>query len=108
MQTMTVPPAQAQSWEALMHQMAPANKIIVTREWRDDPEMMKVRGNRAIGVVYDPKREQGNYVPTKLPDRYDAFLFIDKTQALKPLNVPSGKNNRVGATIPLSGSRPLY
>jgi erythromycin esterase len=97
MQRMNVPPAQPQSWEALMHAITPADKIIITKEWRDDPELMKTRGNRAIGVVYDPKREQGNYVPTQLADRYDAFLFIDKTQALKPLNLPSGrKNNMAG------------
>jgi erythromycin esterase-like protein len=97
MQRMNVPPAQPQSWEALMHAITPADKIIITKEWRDDPELMKIRGNRAIGVVYDPKREQGNYVPTQLADRYDAFLFIDKTQALKPLNLPSGrKNNMAG------------
>jgi erythromycin esterase-like protein len=108
MQKMNVPPAQPNSWEALMHGIAPADKIIITREWRDDPEMMKIRGNRAIGVVYNPGREQGNYVPTRLPDRYDAFLFIDKTQALKPLNVPSGKQNRVAGTNALSVLLPLY
>jgi erythromycin esterase-like protein len=108
MQKMTVPAAQPESWEALMHRITPADKIIITREWRDDPEMMKIRGNRAIGVVYDPSREQGNYVPTRLPDRYDAFLFIDKTQALKPLNIGSGKSNRVAQTNTTSVLMPLY
>lgn len=43
------------------------------------------RGHRAIGVVYDPDRELGNYVPTVLPERYDAFVHVDQTSALHPL-----------------------
>lgn len=43
-------------------------------------------GHRAIGVVYRPEYEQyGNYVPSIIPDRYDAFLHFDHTQALHPL-----------------------
>ena len=43
-------------------------------------------GHRAIGVVYRPEYEgRGNYVPTVLPRRYDAFLFLDTTEALHPL-----------------------
>ena len=43
--------------------------------------------HRAIGVVYHPHYEQhGNYVPTVLPLRYDAFLYLDQTQALRPLH----------------------
>ena len=47
------------------------------------------RPHRAIGVVYDPRHERwGNYVPTSLARRYDAFLFFDRTQALQPLILP--------------------
>jgi erythromycin esterase len=47
-------------------------------------------GHRAIGVVYNPKHEhRGNYVPTELAHRYDHFIFIDRTTALKSLhNIP--------------------
>jgi len=42
--------------------------------------------NRAIGVVYHPERERrGNYVPTVLGRRYDAFLWFDETMALRPV-----------------------
>jgi hypothetical protein len=62
---------------------------------RDVPRsLLEARGHRAIGVVYDPKREAwGNYVPTRLPERYDAFLFLDETRALRPLAgiEPSGE-----------------
>ncbi|WP_438267822.1 erythromycin esterase family protein [Halomarina pelagica] len=39
------------------------------------------RGHRAIGVVYHPNREAANYVPTVLPERYDAFVHADETRA---------------------------
>ena len=42
--------------------------------------------HRAIGVVYDPSFESwGNYVPTRLGERYDAFIWCDETTALHPL-----------------------
>ncbi|MDO8632266.1 MAG: erythromycin esterase family protein, partial [Phycisphaerales bacterium] len=48
--------------------------------------LSRVAGHRAIGVVYDPAHEaRGNYVPTTLTDRYDAFIFIDRTEGLHPL-----------------------
>jgi erythromycin esterase-like protein len=43
-------------------------------------------GHRAIGVVYDPEIEQyGNYVPSRLSKRYDAFIYVEETHALSPL-----------------------
>lgn len=52
-----------------------------------------VRGHRAIGVVYDPEIEhRGNYVPTSLANRYDAFIFLDHTHALSPLKVSFDKH----------------
>ncbi len=49
--------------------------------------MPRRRGHRAIGVVYRPQYESyGNYVPTVLPHRYDAFLYLDQTEALQPLH----------------------
>lgn len=39
--------------------------------------------------VYRPQTEHlGNYVPTILPMRYDAFLFVDRTHAVRPLFPP--------------------
>lgn len=43
-------------------------------------------GHRAIGVVYHPEYEvYGNYVPSNIGSRYDAFIYIEQTKALKPL-----------------------
>lgn len=49
-------------------------------------------GHRAVGVVYQPQYERhGNYVPTILPLRYDAFIYLDETHALHPLHIePDG------------------
>jgi erythromycin esterase-like protein len=44
-------------------------------------------GHRAIGVVYNPEREWGNYVPTRMTERYDAFIFLPVTAALHPLHM---------------------
>ena len=52
-------------------------------------ELSMWRGHRAIGVVYRPQFEQyGNYVPTVLPRRYDAFMYLDETHAVDPLHMP--------------------
>jgi erythromycin esterase-like protein len=83
---MRVPEAKRDSWEHILHQQQPPNKIILLRQLREVPELLQRRGHRAIGVVYNPGAESGNYVPTILPERYDAFLFIDKTTALHPLS----------------------
>ena len=56
--------------------------------------------HRAIGVVYDPGGERwGNYVPTIIPRRYDAFIFIDETHALSPLHL-AVKVGEVPETFP--------
>ncbi|WP_146902230.1 erythromycin esterase family protein [Adhaeribacter aerolatus] len=87
--SMSVPKSQAGSWEAILHEIAPPNKIINLKAWRNIPELTQNRGHRAIGVQYSPANEAGNYVPTNLPERYDSFIFIDQTKALQPLNVPA-------------------
>ena len=85
MQEMPVPNAQPGSWEALLHNQDAANKIILSRELKAANLMKDRIGHRAIGVVYDPNRERGNYVPSVIPQRYDAFLFFDRTRALRPI-----------------------
>lgn len=43
-------------------------------------------GHRAAGVIYHPEREfPGNYVATILPERYNAFIFLETTKALTPV-----------------------
>jgi erythromycin esterase-like protein len=88
MQVMEVPPGREGSWEDVLHRAGETNKLLLLDDVRDDDAFLEERGHRAIGVVYHPERERyGNYVPTVLPRRYDAFCHIDETHALHPLHL---------------------
>jgi erythromycin esterase-like protein len=88
MEVMTVPPAMPGSWEHALHQMDAEDRLLLFHPSVDAGSALAVpRGNRAIGVVYHPEVEWGNYVPTVLPLRYDAFLYLDQTEALHPLHI---------------------
>jgi erythromycin esterase len=101
MQVMNVPPARPESWEALMHETSPANKLILSNEVEDLEGLWMRRDHRAIGVVYNPERERyGNYVPTLLPRRYDAFIYLDETRALHPLHARQPPDTDVPETYP--------
>jgi erythromycin esterase-like protein len=93
MERMKVPEARAGSWEDVLHQIGDHQLLLFDKDVISD-EIRKVRGHRAIGVVYQPEFESyGNYVPTILPERYDAFIYFDETQALHPLHIePDGTN----------------
>ncbi|HYE56626.1 MAG TPA: erythromycin esterase family protein [Chitinophagaceae bacterium] len=93
MQEMPVPEAVAGSWEDLMHQ-AGGNKLLLLDDLRRDLLFASNSiGHRAIGVVYNPAFEQyGNYVPSIMPLRYDAFIHIDTTRALHPLRVDADEH----------------
>ena len=58
----------------------------------NDMFMENHNGQRANDVVYNPQYEQyGNYVPTILPLRYDAFIYLNEIKALHPLYIePDG------------------
>ncbi len=87
MERMRVPPGRPGSWEEVCHRVGPENRLLLFDEGRAHESLMEVRGHRAIGVVYHPGYEHfGNYVPTVLPLRYDAFLYLEETRALRPLH----------------------
>lgn len=88
--TMTVPTAKAGSREAILQVQRPGNSLLLLDTWRGRDNLTQRRGNRAIGVQYDPRNETGNCVPTDLPHRYDAFLFLAQTTALRPLPTEPG------------------
>jgi erythromycin esterase-like protein len=91
MERLRVPPARAGSFESTMHDAAVGDALMLF-DGSDDGAVNGLdepMGHRAIGVVYDPKHERwGNYVPTVVPRRYDAFLYIDETRAVDPLHMP--------------------
>ncbi|MEZ2442616.1 erythromycin esterase family protein [Chitinophaga sp. RCC_12] len=87
MQEMEVPAAREDSIEAYLHDRTGNNSYMLFHE---EPDVIyRTRtGHRAIGVVYDPGREwAGNYVPSILSKRYDAFIYLDETTALHPLHM---------------------
>ncbi|MDZ7704798.1 MAG: erythromycin esterase family protein [Trueperaceae bacterium] len=86
LRAMKVPKAQADSWEDVFYKIDADDRIVITRDIADLEGVHEPRGHRAIGVVYNPALERfGNYVPTTLSERYDAFIAIANTQALHPL-----------------------
>ena len=88
METMNVPEAMQGSWEYLLHEAGIKNNLLIMDDFMDDVFMEKHLGHRAIGVVYNPVYEKfGNYVPSILPMRYDAFIYLDETNALHPLHL---------------------
>jgi erythromycin esterase len=92
MQEIQMPGAMEGSWEYLLHKAGKENKLLLMADFMNDAFMENHIGHRAIGVVYNPQYEQyGNYVPTVLPLRYDAFIYLDETRALHPLHIdPDG------------------
>jgi erythromycin esterase len=107
MEKMNVPPAVQGSCDNIIHNLSDGrNSLLVFRKNKSEeytkeeylineaPEEKlraeKKRGQRAIGVVYNPEHERyGNYVPTILIDRYDAFIYLDKSNAIYPLHMPT-------------------
>jgi erythromycin esterase-like protein len=92
MRVMHVPEAVRGSWEEIMHRLDAKNRIVFMNNEMKKEIGLKNFGHRAIGVVYHPQREHfGNYVPSRMPYRYDAFIFLDETSALHPLHIkPDG------------------
>lgn len=85
MQKMYLPSAWPESWDGMMHEVFRGNRFLNLTSGGD--ALCARHGQRAVGVVYHPEREYGNYVPTALSRRYDAFLYIDETTALKPFHL---------------------
>lgn len=58
--------------------------LMMNTELRAHPFLGNQIGHRAAGVVYNPEREHlGNYVPSIPGLRYDVFIFIERTSALR-------------------------
>lgn len=88
MEEMEVPQAREGSIEYELHEEDTDDRYLLFNTEDLQRKYETSIRHRAIGVVYDPERErQGNYVPTKLSQRYDAFVFLDQTKALHPLHL---------------------
>ena len=101
MKRMLVPEARPGSWENILHLAHGADSLLVFGDEVNGNGLLEPRAHRAIGVVYNPAHERfGNYVPTVLPRRYDAFLYFDETQALRPLHVQPRESDEPPETFP--------
>jgi len=101
MEVIRVPPARPGSWEEVLHTAGADDKLLIFGDRDAEWQLSDWIGHRAIGVVYHPERERyGNYVPTVVPRRYDAFLYIDRTKALRPLHLRVRTGEEVPETYP--------
>lgn len=86
-EVMEVPPARTNSWEEILHRTGAHDKYLIF-DSDNFSAFDRWTGHRAIGVVYNPEHEAyGNYVPSRISRRYDAFIFINETKALDPVPV---------------------
>lgn len=103
---MSIPPAMDGSYEKYLHEasrsLGSPSLILPGISTDPLPSLTTSRGHRAIGVVYQPKEgpHHRNYVPTELCRRYDSFIFIDKTTALKGLTYPEQRKGALPETWP--------
>jgi erythromycin esterase-like protein len=101
MRKIPVPKAVNGSWEQIFHQAGDGkDKLLLMDKIKNEECLSTHIGHRAIGVVYNPEHEMyGNYVPSIMPMRYNAFIFLDETKGLHPLHIkPDG--HQVPETYP--------
>jgi erythromycin esterase-like protein len=99
MTVMIAPDAKEGSWEKAFHEAEARDRLIITDDLREEDGPML--GHRAIGVVYNPNFESGNYVPTDMANRYDAFIYLDETVALEPLPIGHFELREIPETFPV-------
>lgn len=88
MQEMEVPPAREGSIEYNLHREMGEDLYLLFNKEEIQKKYSDSIKHRAIGVVYNPAYERhGNYVPSVMSKRYDAFIFLDQTKALHPLHM---------------------
>ncbi|GKV69808.1 hypothetical protein NCCP2716_23060 [Sporosarcina sp. NCCP-2716] len=83
---MTIPPAPFNTWEGQLHASGLGDSVLLF-DGSSSSSFDEWIGHRAVGVVYNPEIEaHGNFVPSRIGSRYDAFVFIDRSTALEPLD----------------------
>ncbi|MBN2645279.1 MAG: erythromycin esterase family protein [Desulfuromonadaceae bacterium] len=85
-ENLIVPPARDGSLEAVLHHsgVKAGMWLFTAAERRGGPNVSL--DQRAIGVVYEPLRDQSeNYLRVYPMERYDGLIFVDQTTAVRPL-----------------------
>ena len=79
-----LPPAQARSYEAILHDIEEPRVLMFTAE--ADAALPARRLERAIGPVLRPADEPGTYFEATIARQYDAVFHIERTTALTPVS----------------------
>lgn len=88
MEEMEVPEAREGSIEYELHREKAEDRYLLFNTEDIQEKYETAIRHRAIGVVYDPEKERHrNYTPSVMSERYDAFIFLDKTKAVHPLHL---------------------
>jgi erythromycin esterase len=96
-----VPAAPQGAHEQLLHDAWGAPGLFVFPARAEGTWLRGRRGHRAIGVVYRPQSDvRGNWVPTVLGRRYDAFCYFDVTAALHPIHAEAPQVHAEQETYP--------
>lgn len=84
-------PALSHSYEYFLHNLSATNFIINFISMDIIDELIPAGLlQRAIGVIYLPKTERAShYFHTNLIKQFDTVIYIDKTSALRPLEITS-------------------
>lgn len=85
MKEMTIPPAIPNSIEHKLNKVDEESFYLIFDEEDRKKKNLKTIGNRAVGVVYNPRGDTRQFVPTIVPMRYDALFFFKKTTAVHVL-----------------------
>jgi protein-L-isoaspartate(D-aspartate) O-methyltransferase len=93
MEVMAVRPAHPESYERVCHECGvPAFLLGLTQPVRVEvrEELLPPRLERAIGVVYRPETEMAShYFSASLPRQFDEYVWLDETEAVRPLAGPA-------------------
>ena len=85
-ESLTVPPSRKDSWENVFVDKKGCYFLMCELDKEAKEYVNSKKGLRAIGVVYHPEMERvHNYVPSIMAKRFDVFIFVRETQALRPL-----------------------
>ena len=82
LQKQAVLPAKTGSWENMLHEISAENKLVISKDIKNNPSLNKWIEFRSIGAAYAGAAVYGRSV---IPQRFDAFLFLDTTTALHPI-----------------------
>jgi protein-L-isoaspartate(D-aspartate) O-methyltransferase len=89
MERKMVRPAQPSSYERICHDTGLAGFFLPLRAARSRELLERLaepRLQRAIGVIYRPETElASHYHHAVLPDQFDEFVWVDRTEAVQPL-----------------------